>query len=146
MDPVWEALADPDTKVIAQIAPAVRVAVGDAFDLPQGENVMGKIVNVLHRMGFDEVFDTAYGADLTVIEESEEFLQRLASGENLPLFTSCCPGWVATVNTDTRNLQNTFPRHALRCRCSEQWQENTTKILPTTKERKSSPLPSALYR
>ena len=79
MDPVWEALADPDTKVIAQIAPAVRVAVGDAFDLPQGENVMGKIVNVLHRMGFDEVFDTAYGADLTVIEESEEFLQRLAS-------------------------------------------------------------------
>ena len=95
MDPVWEALADPDTKVIAQIAPAVRVAVGDAFDLPQGENVMGKIVNVLHRMGFDEVFDTAYGADLTVIEESEEFLQRLASGENLPLFTSCCPGWVS---------------------------------------------------
>ena len=56
---------------------------------------MGKIVNVLHRMGFDEVFDTAYGADLTVIEESKEFLERLVSGKNLPLFTSCCPAWVS---------------------------------------------------
>ena len=94
IDPVWEALADKNTKVIAQIAPAVRVAVGDQFGLPRGENVMGKLVNVLHRLGFDEVYDTSYGADLTVIEESEELLERLASGENLPLFTSCCPAWV----------------------------------------------------
>ena len=95
MDEVWEALADPNVRVVAQVAPAVRVAVGDHYGLTKGRSVMGKIVNVLHRMGFDEVFDTAYGADLTVIEESEEFLQRLASGENLPLFTSCCPGWVS---------------------------------------------------
>ena len=94
IDEVWEALADKNTKVIAQIAPAVRVAVGDQFGLPRGENVMGKLVNVLHRLGFDEVYDTSYGADLTVIEESEELLERLASGENLPLFTSCCPAWV----------------------------------------------------
>lgn len=80
--------------VLILIAPAVRVAVGDQFGLPRGENVMGKLVNVLHRLGFDEVYDTSYGADLTVIEESEELLERLASGENLPLFTSCCPAWV----------------------------------------------------
>lgn len=91
---IWDFLADKNTKVIAQIAPAVRVAVGDQFGLLRGENVMGKLVNVLHRLGFDEVYDTSYGADLTVIEESEELLERLASGENLPLFTSCCPAWV----------------------------------------------------
>ena len=91
---IWDFLADKNTKVIAQIAPAVRVAVGDQFGLPRGENVMGKLVNVLHRLGFDEVYDTSYGADLTVIEESEELLERLASGENLPLFTSCRPAWV----------------------------------------------------
>ena len=91
---IWDLLADKNTKVIAQIAPAVRVVVGDQFGLPRGENVMGKLVNVLHRLGFDEVYDTSYGADLTVIEESEELLERLASGENLPLFTSCCPAWV----------------------------------------------------
>lgn len=91
---IWDFLADKNTKVIAQIAPAVRVAVGDQFGLPRGENVMGKLVNVLHRLGFDEVYDTSYGADLTVIEESAELLERLASGENLPLFTSCCPAWV----------------------------------------------------
>ena len=91
---IWDFLADKNTKVIAQIAPAVGVAVGDQFGLPRGENVMGKLVNVLHRLGFDEVYDTSYGADLTVIEESEELLERLASGENLPLFTSCCPAWV----------------------------------------------------
>lgn len=94
MDTVWDLLADKNTKVVAQIAPAVRVAVGDRFGLPKGENVMGKLVNVLHRLGFDEVYDTAYGADLTVIEESEELMNRLESGENLPLFTSCCPAWV----------------------------------------------------
>lgn len=93
-DTVWDLLADKNTKVVAQIAPAVRVAVGDRFGLPKGENVMGKLLNVLHRLGFDEVYDTSYGADLTVIEESEELLNRLEAGENLPLFTSCCPAWV----------------------------------------------------
>ena len=93
-DAIWDLLADKNTKVVAQIAPAVRVAVGDRFGLPKGENVMGKLVNVLHRLGFDEVYDTSYGADLTVIEESEELMNRLKTGENLPLFTSCCPAWV----------------------------------------------------
>lgn len=93
-DTIWDLLADKNTKVVAQIAPAVRVAAGDRFGLPKGENVMGKLVNVLHRLGFDEVYDTSYGADLTVIEESEELMNRLEGGENLPLFTSCCPAWV----------------------------------------------------
>ena len=91
---VEDLLADKNTKVVAQIAPAVRVAIGDKFNLPKGENVMGKLVNVLHRLGFDEVYDTTYGADLTVIEESEELLEHVSSGSEAPLFTSCCPAWV----------------------------------------------------
>lgn len=94
IDEVWEALADKNTKVIAQIAPAVRVAIGDNFGYAKGENVMGKLVGVLHRLGFDEVYDTSYGADLTVVEESKEFIERFTSGEKMPLFTSCCPAWV----------------------------------------------------
>ncbi|MBR3402962.1 MAG: [Parasporobacterium sp.] len=94
---VWDALEDPNLRVVAQVAPAVRVALGDAFGIPEGENVMGRIVNVLHRMGFDEVYDTTYGADLTIVEETKEFLERIASGKNLPLLTSCCPAWVKFV-------------------------------------------------
>ena len=94
IDEMWDALADKNTKVIAQIAPAVRVAIGDNFGYAKGENVMGKLVGVLHRLGFDEVYDTSYGADLTVVEESKEFIERFTSGEKMPLFTSCCPAWV----------------------------------------------------
>lgn len=97
MDPVWDELADPNTRVIAQVAPAVRVAVGDAFGLTKGRSVMGKIANVLHRMGFDEVYDTTFSADLTIMEESAEFLDRVTKGENLPLMTSCCPAWVKLI-------------------------------------------------
>ena len=96
-DEVWEALGDPDIRVVAQVAPAVRVAVGDAFGIERGKSVMGKIVNVLHRLGFDEVYDTAFSADLTVMEESAEFLNRVEAGIKLPLLTSCCPSWVKFV-------------------------------------------------
>ena len=86
------------SRVVAQVAPAVRVAVGEVpSDLPKGKSVMGKIVNVLHRMGFDEVYDTTFSADLTIMEESAEFLNRLKNGEKLPLLTSCCPAWVKFV-------------------------------------------------
>jgi NADH-quinone oxidoreductase subunit G len=94
---VWEALNDPKVRVVAQVAPAVRVAVGSAFGLPKGKSVMGKIVNALHRMGFDEVYDTTFSADLTIMEESAEFLERVEKGEKLPLLTSCCPAWVKFV-------------------------------------------------
>lgn len=97
--PVWEALADKNTRVIVQIAPAVRVAVGDKFGIPKGENSLGKLVAALRRMGFDEIYDTDFGADLTIMEESKEFLERVESGEKLPLFTSCCPAWVKFLQT-----------------------------------------------
>ena len=98
MEQVWDALTDHNVRVIAQIAPAVRVAVGDAFGLPKGRSVMGKIVAVLHRMGFDEVYDTTFSADLTIMEETKEFLERIGRGERLPLLTSCCPAWVKFVH------------------------------------------------
>ena len=94
VEPVWAALADRNTRVVAQIAPAVRVAVGDKFGIKKGENTLGRLVAALRRIGFDEVYDTNFGADLTVMEESKELVERLGSGENLPLFTSCCPAWV----------------------------------------------------
>ena len=86
--------------MVAQIAPAVRVAAGEAFGLPNGTNSMGRIVAALHRMGFDQVFDTSYSADLTVMEESKEFLERMSAGEKLPLLTSCCPAWVKFVENE----------------------------------------------
>ena len=91
---VWEAIADNNKRVVVQIAPAVRVAIGDKFGIPKGENSLGKLAAALRRMGFDEIYDTNFGADLTVMEESKELVERLESGENLPLFTSCCPGWI----------------------------------------------------
>ena len=94
VEPVWAALADKNIRVVAQIAPAVRVAVGDKFGIKKGENTLGRLVAALRRIGFDEVYDTNFGADLTVMEESKELVERLGSGENLPLFTSCCPAWV----------------------------------------------------
>ena len=106
MDEVWEALGDKNTRVVAQIAPAVRVAVGDAFGMKNGENVMGKIVAALHAMGFDEVFDTTYTADLTIMEESAEFLDRVANGGKLPLLTSCCPAWVKFVGDQFPDMKD----------------------------------------
>ncbi len=96
---LWEMLNDDNIIVQAQVAPAVRVALGDEFNFPHGTNVMGKLVAALRKLGFNEIYDTATSADLTVIEESNEFLQRLQSGGSLPLFTSCCPAWVKYAET-----------------------------------------------
>ena len=94
---VWDKIDDPETFVTCEIAPAVRVGIGEQLGLGDGENAMGLIVAALHRMGFDEVYDTSTGADLTVIEEANEFTDRVEKGEKLPLFTSCCPAWVQYV-------------------------------------------------
>lgn len=91
---VWRELNDKSTKVVAQVAPAVRVAVAKEFGLPENENSMGRITSALRRLGFDEVYDTATGADLTVLEEANEFISRIEEGGTLPLFTSCCPAWI----------------------------------------------------
>ncbi len=93
IEPLWKALQDPKKRVVAQIAPAVRVALGEEFGMKPGEPVMGKTVAALRRLGFDQVFDTGLGADLTVMEEAAELLTHLDSGTDLPLFTSCCPAW-----------------------------------------------------
>ncbi len=114
--PVWEALADPNIRVVVQIAPAVRVAIGDKFGIPKGENSLGKLVAALRRMGFDEIYDTNFGADLTVVEESKELLERLESGKNLPLFTSCCPGWVKFLENKHPEMVN----HLSTCRSPQQ--------------------------
>ncbi len=96
---VWNAIMDPNVRVVAQIAPAVRVAIGDQFGFPKGTNTMGKIVAAMRLMGFDKIYDTNFGADLTILEESKELAERLEKNENLPLFTSCCPGWVKYCET-----------------------------------------------
>ncbi|SHH43586.1 [FeFe] hydrogenase, group A [Clostridium grantii] len=101
---LWKDLSDKDTKVIVQIAPAVRVGIGQELGEEDGDNAMGKIVSVLRRIGFDEIFDTSTGADLTVLEEASEFLSRLEKNEKLPLFTSCCPAWVRYVEMNHKNL------------------------------------------
>ena len=101
---VWDVLADPNVRVVAQVAPAVRVAVGDHYGLSKGKSVMGKIVNALHRMGFDEVYDTSFSADLTIMEESAEFLSRIKAGEKLPLLTSCCPAWVKFITDQYKDF------------------------------------------
>jgi len=91
---VWNAIHDPEKIVVAQIAPAVRVALGEYFGMQPGENVAGKLVSALRMMGFDYVYDTTFAADMTIFEEATEFLERFTKNEHLPLFTSCCPAWV----------------------------------------------------
>lgn len=93
-DEVFEALNDPDKYVVVQTAPAVRAALGEEFGLPMGTNVEGKMVTALRRLGFDKVFDTNFSADLTIMEEAHEFLDRVQNGGKLPLITSCSPGWI----------------------------------------------------
>lgn len=94
---VWKALEDPEKHVVVQTAPAIRVALGEEFGLPIGSRVTGKMAAALRRIGFDSVFDTNFAADLTIMEEGTELIKRLNSGKNLPLMTSCCPGWVKFV-------------------------------------------------
>jgi NADH-quinone oxidoreductase subunit G len=91
---LWNVIHDRTKRVIVQVAPAVRVAFGEEFDMPEGENTMPLIVAALRRIGFDEVYDTSFAADLTVMEESAELLERLKTPHDMPLFTSCCPAWV----------------------------------------------------
>lgn len=97
VDDVWDAIVSRDKKVVAQIAPSIRVALGEMFGLEPGENSIGKIAAALRRIGFDKVFDTNFAADLTIMEEASEFIERLKRCENLPIFTSCCPAWVKYV-------------------------------------------------
>lgn len=94
VDKVWEALNDPDKHVIVQTAPAIRVTLGELFGMEPGTIVTGKMVTALRRMGFTAVFDTNFGADLTIMEEASELIYRMQENKTLPILTSCCPAWV----------------------------------------------------
>ncbi len=93
-DKIWAALADPDKHVVVQTAPSIRATLGECFGMPIGTNVEGKMVAALRRLGFDKVFDTDFAADLTIVEEANELVERIENGGTLPMITSCSPGWV----------------------------------------------------
>ena len=103
---VWKALADKDKIVVAQVAPAVRAAWGEQLGLAPEEATIGKIMDALKRMGVDYVFDTVFSADLTIMEEGYEFVERFTSGElkDRPMFTSCCPGWIRFIKSQFPHL------------------------------------------
>ena len=109
---VWRALHDSTKRVVFQVAPAVRVAIGEAFGLHPGENTIGKIVASLRLMGAAEVYDTSFAADLTTIVEAKEFMDRLQNGGTFPMFTSCCPAWVKYVEYQRPELL----RHISTCK------------------------------
>ena len=116
IDQVWRALSDPKTHVVVQVAPAVRVALGEEFGMNPGSIVTGKMVSALRMLGFDKVFDTDFTADLTIIEEGHEFLERRAEGGTLPLITSCSPGWI-------KFMEHNFPDllgHLSTCKSPQQ--------------------------
>ncbi len=91
---VWDVLADPEKHVVVNTAPSIRATLGECFGMPIGTNVEGKMVAALRRMGFDKVFDTDFAADLTIVEEANELVERIQNGGTLPMITSCSPGWV----------------------------------------------------
>ena len=93
-DRVWDEITNPEKTVVVQMAPATRVALGEMFGLKPGENSIGLMNAALRKIGFNLIFDTNFSADLTIMEEASEFLERVKSGQNLPLFTSCCPAWI----------------------------------------------------
>lgn len=97
IDKVWKEIENPKKTVVAQIAPAVRVALGEMFGMKPGTLLIGQMVSALKMLGFDKVYDTSFTADLTVIEETQEFITRKTKNENLPIMTSCCPAWVKYV-------------------------------------------------
>lgn len=93
-DKVWDAINDPNKYVVVQTAPSIRATLGECFGMPIGTNVEGKMVAALRRLGFDKVFDTDFAADLTIVEEANELVERIKNGGTLPMITSCSPGWV----------------------------------------------------
>ena len=104
LNEVWVKLKDPDTYVVVQTAPSIRVALGEEFGMDIGTNVEGKMITALKRLGFDKVFDTNTGADFTIMEEANEFVERFKAEDSLPMMTSCCPGWVRYVEENYPEL------------------------------------------
>ena len=131
VDKVWKEINNPEKKVVVQVAPSVRVAIGEMFNMTPGQNVIGKLYAAMRRIGFDLVFDTNFSADLTIMEEATEFLDRLNKGENLPLFTSCCQAWVRYVETQHPDMIN----HLSTCKSPQAMLSSVIKeVVPKTHE------------
>lgn len=113
---VWDAIYDTNKHVVVQVAPAVRVALGDAFNFPKGSIVTGKLVAALRRLGFDKIFDTNFTADLTIMEEGNELIKRVTEGGTLPMITSCSPGWINFIEGRYDHLLN----HLSTCKSPQQ--------------------------
>ncbi|MBU3175990.1 [FeFe] hydrogenase, group A [Clostridium estertheticum] len=131
---LWKDISDIETLVVVQIAPAVRAGISEELGIKNDVNVMGKIVSSLRKMGVDEVFDTSTGADLTVLEETKEFLSRIEKNEKLPLFTSCCPAWVNYVENNYPSLIKNIstcrsPMQMFASVIKEQYKESNKKIV-----------------
>lgn len=103
---VWDEITNPAKTVVVQMAPATRVALGEMFGLEPGENTIGLMNAALRKIGFNLIFDTNFSADLTIMEEATEFLERLKEGKNLPLFTSCCPAWIKYLESTHPDMLN----------------------------------------
>lgn len=135
---LWIKLKDPETYVIAQTAPAVRVALGEEFQMDIGTNVTGKMVASLKRLGFDKVFDTNVGADFTIMEEAHEFLERLKEKDNMPMITSCCPSWIKFIEMNYHDLL----QHLSSCKSPHQM---LGSLLKTYFAKKENIDPSKIY-
>lgn len=143
---VWAALRDPESTCIVQIAPAVRVALGEAFGMKPGELSTGKIYAALRRLGFNQVFDTNFSADVTIMEEGTEFIKRFTTGGKLPLITSCCPAWTDWMEKYAPDFTENFssaksPQQMLSALAKTYWAEkngvdgkkvHVTSIMPCT--------------
>ena len=118
IDRVIEALQQADTFTIVQCAPAVRVAIGEEFGMDYGTLTPGKLASALHKLGFDRVYDTNFAADLTIMEEGAELIKRVKEEGTLPMFTSCCPGWVKYMEDRHEDLLG----HLSSCKSPSRWQ------------------------
>ena len=123
IDDVFKAIADPDKYVVVQTAPAVRAGLAEEFGKPIGTNAQGKMAAALRRLGFDRVFDTNFGADLTIMEEASEFLDRVQNGGKLPMITSCSPGWIKFCE----HYYPEFTENLSSCKSPQQMQGAITK-------------------
>ena len=139
-DRLYEALTDPDKVTLVQVAPAVRTAWCEAFGLPREEGTIGRMAAALRQLGFDHVYDTTFAADLTIMEEANEFLERFLAGDTreFPMFTSCCPGWV-------RFLKGQYPELTDRLSTSKSPQQMFGAIAKTWLADKLQVIPEKLY-
>ena len=137
---VWDAIADPDKIVVAQVAPAVRTAWGEEFGLSDKEATVGKILDALKRMGVDYAFDTTFSADLTIMEEGTEFVERFTNGDldMYPMFTSCCPGWV-------RFIKSQYPQMVNRLSSAKSPQEMFGAVMKTAFAKKMNIDPDRIF-